>query len=191
MRATTIFPLANLHNLRTELDGMFRPFPLRSGFPARWSPRVDTHETEDAFLVAVDLPGVASEDVSVNLEKGVLTVSGERKSSFGLNGDAEQRSHGKVRARVSGAGRGGYRIDRRHVQGRRHDPHAAEVEGVAAQADSDQRWLRSGQTRAGAPASSRKRARLVSTRRRALPVSKERNTWARSLESTWARPTPA
>ncbi|MXZ73637.1 MAG: Hsp20/alpha crystallin family protein [Gemmatimonadetes bacterium] len=95
MRATTIFPLANLHNLRTELDGLFRPFQLRSGFPARWSPRVDTHETEDAFLVAVDLPGVASEDVSVNLEKGVLTVSGERKSSFGLNGDAEQRSHGK------------------------------------------------------------------------------------------------
>lgn len=95
MRATTIFPLANLHDLRTELDGLFRPFPLRSGFQARWSPRVDTHETEDAFLVAVDLPGVASEDVSISLEKGVLTVSGERKSPFGLNGDAEQRPRGK------------------------------------------------------------------------------------------------
>ena len=104
MRATTIFPLAslqslqnlqNLQNLRTELDGMFRPFPIRSGFQSRWSPRVDTHETEDAFLVSVDLPGVASEDVSINLEKGVLTISGERKRPFGPNGDAEQQSLGK------------------------------------------------------------------------------------------------
>ena len=98
MRTTTIFPLANLRNLQTELDGMFQHFPFRPGFAARWSPRVDTHETEDAFLVAVDLPGVASEDVAINLEKGVLTVSGERKSPFGLNGDAgdaERQTAGK------------------------------------------------------------------------------------------------
>jgi HSP20 family protein len=95
MRATTILPLRNLHNLQTELDGMFQHFPFRSGLTTRWSPRVDTHETEDAFLVAVDLPGVASDDVVINLEKGVLTVSGERKSPFGLNGDAEAQSRGK------------------------------------------------------------------------------------------------
>lgn len=95
MRATTIFPLPNLHHLQTELDGMFQHFPFRSGVSTRWSPRVDTHETEDAFLVAVDLPGVASEDVTINLDKGVLTVTGERKSPFGLNGDAEPRYKGK------------------------------------------------------------------------------------------------
>ena len=95
MRTTTIFPLRNLHNLQTELDGMFQHFPFRPGRATRWSPRLDTHETEDAFLVAVDLPGVASEDVIINLEKGVLTVSGERKSPFGLNGDADRQTEGK------------------------------------------------------------------------------------------------
>jgi len=95
MRATTILPLPSLHNLQTELDGMFQHFPFRSGFANRWSPRVDTHETEDAFLVAVDLPGVAPDDVTISLEKGVLTVSGERKSPFGLNGDAERQTAGK------------------------------------------------------------------------------------------------
>ncbi len=95
MRATTIYPLRNLQNLQTELDSMFQHFPFRSGLTARWSPRVDTHETEDAFLVSVDLPGVASDDVTINLDKGVLTVSGERKSPFGLNGDAKQQPDGK------------------------------------------------------------------------------------------------
>ena len=95
MRATTILPLPNLHDLHPFMDGMFQHFPFRSGPATRWSPRVDTHETDDAFLVAVDLPGVASEDVAINLEKGVLTVSGERKSPFGLNGEAEQQSRGK------------------------------------------------------------------------------------------------
>ncbi len=95
MRTTTIFPLRNLHNLQTELDGMFQHFPFRPGLATRWSPRLDTHETEDAFLVAVDLPGVASEDVIINLEKGVLTVSGERKSPFGLSGDADRQTDGK------------------------------------------------------------------------------------------------
>lgn len=95
MRATTIIPLPNLHNLQSELDGMFRQFPFRSGLSARWSPRVDTHETEDAFLVAVDLPGVAPEDVAINLDKGVLTVSGERKSPFDLNGDADRKADGR------------------------------------------------------------------------------------------------
>ncbi len=95
MRTTTIFPFANLHTLQTELDGMFRQFPFRSGFPARRSTRVDTHETEDAFLVAVDLPGVASEDVTINLDKGVLTVSGERRSPFDLDGKADRQANGR------------------------------------------------------------------------------------------------
>ena len=38
MRATAIFPLPNLRNLQTELDGMFQHFPFRPGFATRWSP---------------------------------------------------------------------------------------------------------------------------------------------------------
>ena len=92
MRHSAIFPL---RNLQTELDSMFQHFPFQAGISSRWSPHVDTHETEDAYLVVVDLPGVPSEDVTINLDKGVLTVRGERKSPFGLNSEAKPPTNGK------------------------------------------------------------------------------------------------
>lgn len=42
-------------------------------------PSVDVSETEKQFEVAVELPGMKKEDITVDLEKGRLTVSGERK----------------------------------------------------------------------------------------------------------------
>lgn len=43
-------------------------------------PTVNTREGEFAYLVDVDLPGVKKEDIKVDLNKGVLTISGERKT---------------------------------------------------------------------------------------------------------------
>ena len=42
-------------------------------------PSVDVSETETQFLVSVELPGMKKEEINVDLEKGRLTVSGERK----------------------------------------------------------------------------------------------------------------
>ena len=42
-------------------------------------PSVDVSETETQFLVSVELPGIKKEEINVDLEKGRLTVSGERK----------------------------------------------------------------------------------------------------------------
>jgi HSP20 family protein len=41
-------------------------------------PALDVRETEDDYLVLVDLPGVKSEDVVVELNDQVLTISGSR-----------------------------------------------------------------------------------------------------------------
>jgi HSP20 family protein len=41
-------------------------------------PALDVRETEDEYLVFVDLPGVKSEDVVVELSDQALTVSGSR-----------------------------------------------------------------------------------------------------------------
>lgn len=46
---------------------------------ADWSPRVDISESENAFLIKAEVPGVKKEDVKVNLEDGVLSIQGERK----------------------------------------------------------------------------------------------------------------
>lgn len=41
-------------------------------------PRLDVRETEDEYLVLVDLPGIAPEDVLVEHHDQVLTISGSR-----------------------------------------------------------------------------------------------------------------
>lgn len=46
---------------------------------AEWSPRVDIVEDEKEILVKAELPEMKKEDVKVEVDQGVLTVSGERK----------------------------------------------------------------------------------------------------------------
>jgi len=41
---------------------------------------LDLREEDGAYLAVVELPGLAKEDVTLNLEDGVLTVKGEKKS---------------------------------------------------------------------------------------------------------------
>ncbi|AMM52876.1 hypothetical protein TH61_09855 [Rufibacter sp. DG15C] len=44
-----------------------------------FTPQVDLWETKDAYEVELALPGVYKEDINVEFQEGVLTVSGERK----------------------------------------------------------------------------------------------------------------
>jgi HSP20 family protein len=43
-----------------------------------WHPRVDISESDSAYEVRADIPGVRKEDLRVSLQEGVLTVQGER-----------------------------------------------------------------------------------------------------------------
>ena len=47
---------------------------------ADWSPRVDITEDDKEYLVKTDLPEMKKEEIKVNVEEGVLSVSGERKA---------------------------------------------------------------------------------------------------------------
>ena len=47
---------------------------------AEWSPQVDITEDDKEYLVKADLPEMKKEDVKVTVEKGVLSITGERKS---------------------------------------------------------------------------------------------------------------
>ncbi|GAB5409921.1 MAG: Hsp20/alpha crystallin family protein [Balneolaceae bacterium] len=61
-------------------------------------PSVDVSETETQFELSVELPGLKKEDINVDLEKGRLTISGERKSSKekeGKNFHRVERQYGK------------------------------------------------------------------------------------------------
>jgi len=44
-----------------------------------WIPSVDVTEQADGFVVKADLPGIEPKDIQITADKGVLTISGERK----------------------------------------------------------------------------------------------------------------
>lgn len=44
-----------------------------------WAPEVDIIESEKEYLIKAELPEIKKEDVKVSVEKGVLTIQGERK----------------------------------------------------------------------------------------------------------------
>jgi HSP20 family protein len=59
---------------------MFRyPEPFNGESANRFVPAVDVTEEKDSFLVTAELPGLKAEDIQINVEKNVLTLSGERK----------------------------------------------------------------------------------------------------------------
>jgi len=45
---------------------------------ADWTPAVDIREDEKAYVLTADLPGVKPEDIDVTMEKGILTIRGNR-----------------------------------------------------------------------------------------------------------------
>jgi HSP20 family protein len=80
-------PVAELNTLQTEMNRLFNTFfdqPAATGrgdVPARrWMPAMDLVETGDQYVLRADLPGLSDEDVNIQLQDNVLTVSGERKT---------------------------------------------------------------------------------------------------------------
>jgi HSP20 family protein len=61
-----------------------------SGF----TPLVDVHETEDEYLVKVDLPGVKADDVSVEVNENVLSISGSRVAKEAGQAQLVERPYG-------------------------------------------------------------------------------------------------
>ena len=84
----------------------------------RWSPLADLEETDDAYAVEIDLPGVQRDDVDIQLADRVLTVSGEVK---------EKERAGVLRRRTRRVGRFHYsvtlpgEVNADHVTARLHD----------------------------------------------------------------------
>ena len=47
---------------------------------ASWAPSVDISENDNAFTILADIPGVDPKDIEISMDKGVLSIKGERKS---------------------------------------------------------------------------------------------------------------
>jgi HSP20 family protein len=94
-------PARELQSIQQEMNRLFGTFvDPQSGVDGggrRWVPATDLVEEGDHYVLRADVPGVSEDDVKVELEDNVLTISGERKSEH------EQRKNGYYRIeRASG-----------------------------------------------------------------------------------------
>jgi HSP20 family protein len=94
-------PVRELNTIQSEMNRLFSTFfdsPAPGGSaPAvrRWIPAMDLVETDDDFVLRADLPGLSEDDVHIELEDNVLTISGERKAEH------EERREGYYRVERS------------------------------------------------------------------------------------------
>jgi len=71
----------NVVDFERDVDSLFDTFlggnvlPQTSRVPA-----IDIRDAENQSVIAVELPGVAKEDVKISIDKGILSISGERKA---------------------------------------------------------------------------------------------------------------
>jgi len=46
---------------------------------AAWMPVLDVKESDKQYTVHAELPGIKKEDINIDFDKGILTISGEKK----------------------------------------------------------------------------------------------------------------
>jgi HSP20 family protein len=95
-------PLAEFDDLfsrmGTLLESTFGASPAVTGMA--WAPPADISETEDAYVVEVDVPGVRSEDIDIEFSDRDLIINGEIK---------ERERSGALRRATRRTGRFEYR----------------------------------------------------------------------------------
>ena len=92
------------HNpLQDELQQVFERFfgdsetDSSSVVTSQLVPRVDIKEEPNRFVIFADLPGVDPSTIEVDMDKGVLSIKGERKAEAKAEGDRwsrNERAHG-------------------------------------------------------------------------------------------------
>jgi HSP20 family protein len=89
--------------LQDELQQVFERFfgdnetDSSSVVTSQWVPRVDIKEEANRFVNFADLPGVDPSTIEVDMDKGVLSIKGERKAEAKAEGDRwsrNERAHG-------------------------------------------------------------------------------------------------
>jgi HSP20 family protein len=119
-------PFMLMRRMAEDMDRLFEnfglaPMGLTSAFGGRlgrdlwnddwsmtsantWTPQVETFRRGDKLVVRADLPGLKKEDVKVEVENGILAISGERSEEHEENRDdffRSERSYGRFYRAVS------------------------------------------------------------------------------------------
>ena len=74
---TRWYPFAELGELRSRFDRMFEEFS--DGRERTWTPAIDVVRENGNIVVHADIPGIKPEEVKIEVEDDILTVSGEHE----------------------------------------------------------------------------------------------------------------
>ena len=95
MRLATYNPWQLLDELHSGFDGFGQGRGTdrkASGETAvHWRPTVDIKEKVDGFVLYVDVPGIDPKDIEITVDKGVLTIRGERVAETEEDGEQYAR----------------------------------------------------------------------------------------------------
>ncbi len=79
-------PFHELDELQNRLSTLFGRAPVKKNSErqetlrvAEWAPLVDITEDQKEYVIKAELPEIKKEDVKINVQNDVLTISGERK----------------------------------------------------------------------------------------------------------------
>jgi len=79
---------------------LYEPFRMMGTRLADWlSPASEASQNGDGYRIAIELPGVAEDDIHVTVEEGVLQIRGEKKSEREEKGDTwyfSERQFGSI-----------------------------------------------------------------------------------------------
>jgi len=66
--------------IRQAFDRFLQPedSDASSVVTSQWAPRVDIREDEQRFVILADIPGVDPAQIEVSMDKGILSIKGER-----------------------------------------------------------------------------------------------------------------
>jgi HSP20 family protein len=113
-------PFREFEQLQEEMGRLMEtawsPMGVTNG--GMWMPLADIEETEDAWVIEAELPGVDRKDVNVELRDSDLLITGEIK---------EKERKGILRRRSRRTGRFEYRVtlpgqtDEEHIEAKLHD----------------------------------------------------------------------
>jgi HSP20 family protein len=94
-------PVRGFEELYPEMERLVQSVISTTGGDGTWTPSADVVETDDAYVIEIELPGVLREDVDVKLNGNELVVTGELK---------ERKREGLFRRRARRCGEFDYRI---------------------------------------------------------------------------------
>lgn len=100
------------HGVQNEIKQVFDRFfsPEESDqsdvVTSQWAPRVDIREEDSRFVIYADIPGVDPKNIEITMEKGILSLKGERSTeSSAHDGKGKftrvERSHGSFYRRFA------------------------------------------------------------------------------------------